>query len=118
VIRFYGIEGLQKMVREHIRLAQKFKRWVEEHESFELMAPVSASLVCFRLNDGRSEEALNELNQRFLESINQTGKVFLTHTSLRGKYVLRMVVAQRTTEEGQVKEAWKLIVAKTKELLK
>ncbi len=117
VIRFYGVEGLQKMVREHIRLAQMFKGWVEEQESFELMAPVSASLVCFRLNDGRSEEALNELNQHLLKSINQTGKIFLTHTTLSGKYVLRMVIAQRTTEEPQVKAAWELIVAQAKELL-
>jgi len=118
VIRFYGVEGLQKMVREHIRLAQVFKGWVEEHENFELMAPVSASLVCFRLNDGRSEEELDELNRRLLESLNQTGKVFFTHTTLRGKYVLRMTIAQRTTEERQVKAAWELIVAQTKELLK
>jgi len=118
VIRFYGVEGLQRMVREHIRLAQMFKGWVEEHEYFELMAPVDVSLVCFRMNDGRGEEDLNELNQKLLESINQTGKVFLTHTTLRGKYVLRMAIAQRTTEERQVKAAWELIVAKARELLK
>jgi aromatic-L-amino-acid decarboxylase len=70
------------------------------------------------LNDGRSEEDLSELNQRLLESLNQTGKVFFTHTSLRGKYVLRMVVAQRKTEERQVKAAWELIVSQAKDLLK
>jgi len=118
VIRFYGVEGLQKIVREHIRLAQMFRGWVEEHENFELMAPVDVSLVCFRLNDGRSEEDLNELNRRLLESVNQTGKIFLTHTSLKGKYVLRMAIAQRTTEEHQVKAAWELMVSKAKELLK
>jgi aromatic-L-amino-acid decarboxylase len=118
VIRFYGVQGLQKMVREHIRLAQMFKGWVEEHENFELMAPVDVSLVCFRLNDGRGEKDLNKLNQKLLENINQTGKIFLTHTTLRGKYVLRMAIAQRTTEEHQVKAAWELIVAKAKELLK
>ncbi|MCK4363547.1 MAG: DegT/DnrJ/EryC1/StrS family aminotransferase, partial [Candidatus Aminicenantes bacterium] len=118
VIRSYGVEGLQKIVREHIRLAQSFKEWVEEHEDFELMAPVSLSLVCFRLNDGRDEEALNDLNRRLLESLNQTGKVFLTHTSLRGKYVLRLSIGSRTTEERHVKEAWKLIKTKAAEVLK
>jgi len=117
VIRFYGVEGLQEMVREHIRLAQLFKGWVEEHENFELMAPVSVSLVCFRLNDGRKEEALNDLNRQLLESLNQTGKVFLTHTALRGKYALRMAIASRTTEEKQVRAAWELMVAKAEELL-
>jgi aromatic-L-amino-acid decarboxylase len=118
VIRFYGVEGLQKMVREHIRLAELFKGWIEQHEHFELMAPVNVSLVCFRLNDGRSEEALTDLNRKFLESINQTGKVFLTHTTLRGKYVLRMAIAQRTTEERHVKAAWDLMVSKAEEVRK
>ena len=118
VIRSYGVEGLQKMVREHIRLAQMFKGWVEEHEDFELMAPVSLSLVCFRLNDGRDEEALNDLNRQLLESLNQTGKVFLTHTSLREKYVLRLSIGSRTTEECHVKEAWELIKTKAAEVLR
>ncbi len=118
VIRSYGVEGLQKIVGEHIRLAQLFKGWVEEHDAFELMAPVDFSLVCFRLNDGRDEDALDDLNKQFLESLNQTGKVFLTHTSLRGKYVLRMAIAARTTQERHVREAWELIASTAAEILK
>ncbi len=118
VIRSYGVQGLQKIVGEHIRLAQLFKGWVEEHDAFELMAPVDFSLVCFRLNDGRDEEALDDLNKKFLESLNQTGKVFLTHTSLRGKYVLRMAIAARTTQERHVREAWELIASKAAKILK
>jgi aromatic-L-amino-acid decarboxylase len=118
VIRSYGVEGLQKIVGEHIRLAQLFKGWVEEHDAFELMAPVDFSLVCFRLNDGRDEEDLNDLNKQLLESLNQTGKVFLTHTSLREKYVLRMAIAARATQERHVREAWELIASKAAEILK
>jgi len=118
VIRYYGVEGLQKMVREHIRLGQLFREWVEREDNFELMAPVNLSLVCFRLNDGRKEEDLNSLNQEFLESLNQTGKVFLSHTNLRGKYVLRMAIGARMTDERHVREAWELIQEKSSELLK
>ena len=118
VIRSYGVEGLQKIVREHIRFAQMFKEWVEKHEAFELMAPVDFSLVCFRLNDGRNDEVLNDLNKRLLESLNQTGKVFLTHTTLRGKYVIRIAIASRTTQERHVREAWDLITSKAAEILK
>ncbi|UCC38390.1 MAG: aspartate aminotransferase family protein [Candidatus Aminicenantes bacterium] len=118
VIRYYGVEGLQKMVREHIRLGQLFKEWIENDENFELMAPANLSLVCFRLNDGRKEEDLNSLNEQFLESLNQTGKVFLSHTDLRGKYVLRMAIGARMTEEHHVKEAWELIQKKSEQLLK
>ncbi|MFQ6109108.1 MAG: pyridoxal phosphate-dependent decarboxylase family protein [Candidatus Aminicenantales bacterium] len=118
VIRSYGVEGLQRMVREHIRLAQMFKGWVEEHECFELMAPVPLSLVCFRLNDGRREEDLNELNRQLLERINEKGRVFLTQTTLREKYVLRMAIGSRTTEERHVREAWRLISRTADKLLK
>lgn len=118
VIRSYGREGLQRIIREHIRLAQIFKGWVEEHEYFQIMAPVPLSLVCFRLNDGRSEEELDTLNQQFLEKINNSGKVFLTHTALRGKYVLRMAIGQRMTEEKHIREAWQLMVFTAEELLK
>lgn len=118
VVRSYGVEGLQKIVREHIRVAQLFKGWVEEHDVFEVMAPVDFSLVCFRLNDGRDEEVLNDLNRQLLESLNQTGKVFLTHTTLRGKYVLRMAIAARTTQERHVRAAWELITSKATEILK
>ena len=116
VIRSYGVEGLQKMVREHIRLAQLFKEWVEEHQLFELMAPVNVSLVCFRMNDGRAEEELHALNRKLLESLNQTGKIYLTHTSLRRKYVLRMAIGSRMTEEKHLHAAWKLILSKAEEI--
>jgi glutamate/tyrosine decarboxylase-like PLP-dependent enzyme len=79
---------------------------------------VNLSLVCFRLNDGRSEEALSVINSRLVESINQTGKVFLTHTSLKGKYVLRLAIGQRTTEERHVRATWDLIKAEAAKILK
>ena len=117
VIRSYGVEGLQALLREHIRLAQLFAGWVRENAQFELMAPVPFSLVCFRFNDGGEEQSLDALNKKLLESINATGEVFLTHTTLGGRYVLRLAIGQRTTTERHVREAWNLILQKTEELL-
>ncbi len=109
VIRSYGVKGLQALVREHIRLAHLFRSWLEEHPLFEIMAPSPLSLVCFRLNDGRPEEELNKLNQIFHQRINDSGQIFLTHTALRGRYILRFVVGSRTTQEKHVRLAWEII---------
>lgn len=117
VIRSYGVEGLQAILREHVRLAQLFAGWVKENAKFELMAPVPFSLVCFRFNDGRGEKPLDALNKKLLENINATGRIFLTHTTLGGRYVLRLAIGQRTTLERHVREAWDLILQKTEELL-
>ncbi len=110
VIRSYGVEGLRQLVREHLRLADLFKSWVEEDSRFELMAPVNFSLVCFRLKkEGANEQELARINAALLESVNASGRVFLTHTSLKGSYVIRMAIGQRTTTESYVRLAWELI---------
>ena len=116
VIRSYGVEGLQAMVREHIRLAGLVKEWIGADRRFELLAPVDLALVCFRLNDGRDESELNELNRRLLERVNASGRIFLTHTTLRDKYTLRLVVGQRTTEERHVRQAWDIITEAAREV--
>jgi aromatic-L-amino-acid decarboxylase len=116
VIRSYGVEGLQALLREHIRLARLFQGWVEGDPRFELLAPVPFSLVCFRFNDGRGDEALDAFNRKLLENVNAEGRVFLTHTSLRGRYALRMAIGQRTTQERHVREAWEIIVRNAEEL--
>lgn len=118
VIRSYGVEGLQAMVREHLRLARMVAGWVEADVRFEILAPVALGLVCFRLNDGRDESALNTLNQALLDRINGTGRVFLSHTTLRGKFTIRLVVGQRTTAERHVREAWDVIDSAAGELLR
>ncbi len=110
VIRSYGVKGLQEIVREHLRLAGLFKEWVEEDSRFALLAPVNFSLVCFRLTkEGASEEELARLNAALLEKVNATGEVFMTHTSLKGRYAIRMAIGQRTTTEKHVRRAWDLI---------
>jgi aromatic-L-amino-acid decarboxylase len=117
VIRDYGVEGIRAMVREHIRLARLFEGWLSGHPKFELLAPVDLSLVCFRLNDGRPEEALNALNKELLARANASGKIFLTHTSLKGKFTIRLVVGGRTTAERHVRIAWDIIRSEAERLL-
>jgi len=117
VIRSYGVEGLRAIIREHLRLARLFRSWVEADKRFELLAPTDLSLVCFRLNDGRRESELTGLNKELNARINDSGRVFLSHTTLRGKYTLRFVVGQRTTAERHVREAWEIITSAAQELL-
>jgi aromatic-L-amino-acid decarboxylase len=109
VIRSYGVEGLRAFVREHIRLAQMFASRVESAPGFEILAPARFGVVCFRLNNGRAEDGLTELNKTFLERLNASGRIYLSHTVLNGQYTLRMVVGQRLTAERHVRAAWDLI---------
>ncbi|MCA1742110.1 MAG: aminotransferase class I/II-fold pyridoxal phosphate-dependent enzyme [Bacteroidales bacterium] len=110
VIRTYGVERLQAMIREHIRLAKMLAGLIESEKDFMLMAPVPLNTVCFRyLPEGMNDAEANELNEKLNHALNDTGKLYLTHTKLDGKYVLRMVTAQTNVTEKHVLNAWEMI---------
>jgi aromatic-L-amino-acid decarboxylase len=103
VIRHYGIEGLRHHIRRHIAMAQEFASWVEADPCFEIVAPAPLNLVCFRHTGG------DEINQRLLENLNQSGDLYLTHTKLSDRYVLRLCIGQTYTTSDHVQHAWEKI---------
>jgi len=110
VIRHYGVAGLQYHIRRHIELAQAFAEWVRTSDQFELMAPAPLNLVCFRHVGG------DEVNQRLLEDLNKSGRLYLTHTKLNGKFTLRLCVGQTQTEAKHVENAWRFIQEAAQEM--
>jgi aromatic-L-amino-acid decarboxylase len=103
VLRCYGAEGLRAMHREHIRLARLFADWVEADPGWELAAPLRFSLVVFRRN-GTDEE-----NEAIVERANRSGEIFLSHTRLDGRYVLRLAIGNARTTEEDVRRAWEVL---------
>jgi len=111
VLRSFGTKTLQEKLRYHIRMARDLAELIGQEEEFELMAPVTLNLVCFRFKPKgiEDEKLLNNINEKLLKKINDSGRIFLTHTKLNGKYVLRMVIGQTNVEQRHVDEAWKLV---------
>jgi aromatic-L-amino-acid decarboxylase len=103
VLRSFGVEGLQRRVRGHVALAREFASWVEGDDRFELAAPVSLNLVCFRHTGG------DAVNQGILDRLNGSGRLYLTHTRLGGRLTLRMSIGQMGTRRRHVRRAWQLI---------
>jgi aromatic-L-amino-acid decarboxylase len=103
VMRYFGLEKFQAVLRSHIEWAQRFAGLVESHADFERVAPLSLSVVCFRYKGS------DEQNRAILEKINSTGRVFLISTVLHGKLVLRMTIGNLATTWEDVEEAWDLI---------
>jgi len=103
VLRCYGAEGLRAIQREHIRLAELFAGWVEQTPEWELVAPRRFSLVVFRRN-GSDEE-----NEQLEERVNASGEIFITHTKLDGRYVLRLAIGNARTTEADVRRAWEVL---------
>jgi len=103
VLRHYGVNGLQHHVREHVRLTQLLAGWIRADDRFEIAAPVPLNLICFRLKAG------DAANERLLKLLNESGRLYLTHTKLDGRFTLRLCVGQTNTEQRHVAQAWQTI---------
>jgi len=103
ILRCYGREGLQELIRRGVRLAELFEGWVRDEPGWELCAPRPFSVVCFR------REGSDEKNEALLERVNSSGEVFLSPTRLNGRFVLRLAVGNERTTEDDVRLAWDVL---------
>jgi aromatic-L-amino-acid decarboxylase len=103
IMRHYGREGIAELVRAHIGYAQRLAALIREHPDFELSAPTPFSLICFRYQGSDDE------NRSLLEAVNSSGKAFLSHTVLNGKFVLRLAIGNMATQWEDVEETWNLV---------
>lgn len=103
VLRYYGREGIASVIRDQISLARELAAQVDSDDRFERMAPAPLSVVCFRLKGSDGE------NRALLEAVNATGRFFLSHTGLRGKYCLRLAIGNLGTTRHHVQAAWALV---------
>jgi len=103
VLRCYGREGLQARIREAITLAELFEGLVRAEPGWEVSAPRAFSVVCFR-RSGSDDE-----NEELLARVNETGELFISHTKLGGRYVLRLAIGNERTTEADVRRAWDVL---------
>ncbi|HEY2569621.1 MAG TPA: pyridoxal-dependent decarboxylase [Candidatus Udaeobacter sp.] len=129
IFRNFGREGMAARLREHIRLANLFADWIQGDNEFELAAPVSLGVVCFRFvgRDANKavagigdagpgspapatrENEIDQLNSEIVETINASGRAYLTQTKLRGRTVMRIGLGNVLTTEEHLRKAWGLI---------
>ncbi|HSP17444.1 MAG TPA: pyridoxal-dependent decarboxylase [Thermoanaerobaculia bacterium] len=92
VIEHYGIDRLRAVIRDQVALAQRLTAELEKRDDVELLAPQMFSVVAFR------KKGSDESNAELLERINASGKVFLSHTKLKGRYGIRVAIGNGATE--------------------
>ncbi|MCK5693985.1 MAG: hypothetical protein KAI08_14075, partial [Bacteroidales bacterium] len=111
VIRSFGLEGIREKLRAHIEMNINFSRALEQIDSMHLPLKPFLNFSCFRLQAREIEnpDALNRLNEAFLEEINKGGELFLTHTRIDGLFTIRMLIGQTYVDEGDVDRALDLI---------
>jgi aromatic-L-amino-acid decarboxylase len=103
VMRYFGRERVETMLRSHIQWAKNFAALVDAHPKFERVAPVPLSVVCFRYKGSDDE------NRAIIERVNASGRVFIASTVLNGMLTLRLAIGNLETRWNDVQEAWELL---------
>ncbi|KAK1359038.1 Tyrosine decarboxylase [Heracleum sosnowskyi] len=111
VLRSYGVGQLREFIRGHVGMAKYFEGLVVMDKRFEVVVPRLFSMVCFRIKPsaiiGKNDE--NEINRKLLESVNESGRIYVSHTVLGGVYVIRFAIGATLTDINRVSEAWKVV---------
>ncbi|CAF0807474.1 unnamed protein product [Adineta ricciae] len=103
VIRSFGIEGLQKHIRNGVEMAKLFESLVKSDNRFEIPAERHLGLVTFRLKGG------NELTEQLLKDLNMDGRIHCVPASIKGKYIIRFTVTASSTNTDDIRRDWQII---------
>jgi aromatic-L-amino-acid/L-tryptophan decarboxylase len=103
VLRYFGLDGIQAILRSHLAMAKEFAEWVDADTRFERVAPVPFSTICFRY------KGLDEQNHSLIRRVNDTGKFFLSHTELNGRVVIRVAIGNLGTSTADLADCWKTL---------
>merc|ERR1712035_311266 len=110
-IRSYGVSGLQAYIRNHCRLAKLFEARVLKDSRFQVVNDVKVGLVCFKLRGS------NALNRKLLDTINDSGRLHMVPTNMKGEYVIRVALCAEKACEADVDAAWSIVQEYADELM-
>jgi aromatic-L-amino-acid decarboxylase len=119
ILRTFGASGLRSRLQYHMQLARRFADWVDVHPSFTRVAPVPFSVICFRWTPSPTvltDDQVDALNADLLDAINASGDVFISHTKLRDRYVLRVAIGHERTGLEHIERAWQLITSEAERI--
>jgi len=121
VIRSYGINGIKKYLKKHIKLAKELNFKIITNKDFEITSNQNINMINFRYNpksSNYSDKDLNHINKKLVKKLNRTGKIYISHTVINGVYSIRMPIASTTIERKNLDKSWELIQKTSKNIIK
>jgi aromatic-L-amino-acid/L-tryptophan decarboxylase len=103
IMEHYGLERMRAVIRGHVEYAKRLAEELGKRDDVELIAPQMFSVVVFRKVVPGDEAASEHATMEALERMNASGRLFVSHTRLRGKYGIRVAIGNGATEWEHVK---------------
>ena len=111
VIRSMGVNGIKEKIKNHILWAEELTKLVKEDKNFKMHEPQNLGCVCFQLNESinDNQDERNSVAKTLMDKINQSGKLFMSHTKVKGEFTFRFVIGNTYVTRRNVIESWNYI---------
>ncbi|NQU49184.1 MAG: aminotransferase class V-fold PLP-dependent enzyme [Planctomycetes bacterium] len=117
-IKMLGMQAFREALDEKLDLARDAADRLRHLPDVKIVAEPELSLLAFRIErDDLNLQQLNQLNQSWIDAVNQRGHVYLTGTWLDGKFTLRICVLCFRTHQDRMDLALQDLAACAAELL-
>lgn len=112
VMRGFGLEGLRQTLRNQIALNEDFARQIDQSGLFQIMQTPHLGFTSFRYRPHGvdDEKRLEDLNRQLLEAVNQSGRIYISHTKVDGHFVLRFHSSQTYVEQRHIDQAVQTLI--------
>jgi len=102
-IQLHGLEAFREQLQEKLELTRWAYQQLREEPRFEILDEPQLSIVAFASRPRRGDP--NAVGAEVLRRVNARRRVFLSSTTLRGRYVLRICVLSFRSHADRVREA-------------
>ncbi|HBY63996.1 MAG TPA: amino acid decarboxylase [Solibacterales bacterium] len=103
VLRYFGREGIAEVIRQQCGWARELAAEIAQDPRFELTAPTTLSLVCFRYR------GTNDQNRQLIDDVNRSGEAFLLGNEIAGVFMIRFAIGNMRTTRDDVFAVWRAI---------
>ncbi|MBR9652109.1 pyridoxal phosphate-dependent decarboxylase family protein [Thalassovita aquimarina] len=108
LIRAYGLDGLRRMIRNHVTWSQGLAERLRAVPDIEIVTDPVLSLFTFRFTpEGQDAD---DATLALINAINDGGRIYLTQTRTDGKLVIRFQAGQFDCTQDDIDTAFDVIV--------
>ena len=115
-IKLHGLTAFRDALDEKLDLARFLHDSLRATPGFELPWEPQLTVVPFRYRPARDSGDVDAFNARLLERINASGRVVMSSTTLRGRFIIRACILSHRTHRDRVEEAVAVVRSAARDL--
>ncbi len=110
-LKLFGLKPFRAALEEKIYLARYFQAEVQKIANFETGPEPELSITIFRYIPEKGE--VNTFNEKLLEEIREDGRIFLSSTTINGKFWIRAAILAYGTHLRHIELLLEILKEKT-----